>query len=257
MKIVSWNIQACRVRSVESDPTDATSYSETNIDYIAEILQKYLPDVVLLQEVHANSTLNQAKEIAKLLGHKYVVTDTIDEVSYMDSNYGLCQAILSKNKLNGHTYQPLENPQYEVTKDDGRHYVSRDSSMSKASINLGKNEIDIITTHFLPFGSFNINPFSDAAKPIKESLLAYTRTLGDTWIMAGDFNINTSHLRNFVPALFSVPNHVSSPEINEDTAAWGMTLDHVIFSGVRLMELLIDSSTLTDHYPVVIEIDLS
>lgn len=254
MRVVSWNVQACRIRSPEADPVPSKSYDKTDLTYIANKLLELEADVIFLQEIHANEESDQASQIAQQIGLKHVITDTIDDVSFIDGDYRFCQSVISRIPFSNHEYLALDYPPYEAEY-KGRMYTSRDSGISKVVIEVDGRVIELVTTHMLPFGTFKIDPFGDESEPIRRALTDYLQGLGDTWILGGDINVNTPDIHNFLPDVFDNPEIKSIP-LPSATSAWGDQLDHFVYKGIQVANLKIDSSTLTDHFPVIVDFEL-
>ncbi len=70
MKIttVQWNVGGGKIRDESSDVSQETSYELEGIEYVIDKLKSYQPDIITLQETHADVDASQAAAIARALG---------------------------------------------------------------------------------------------------------------------------------------------------------------------------------------------
>lgn len=74
IKTIQWNIGGGNKRKEEDDPVEGP-YTEDGMEHIEQLLARYRPDIVTLQETHADGLVVQAEAIAEYLGLPHVVND--------------------------------------------------------------------------------------------------------------------------------------------------------------------------------------
>ncbi len=175
---IQWNIQAARTRSPEDDPVALESYTGDHPKYIGKYLASTAFNFITLQEVHANNERNQADEIVHYLGDVHTVTDSYG-TSFMNPEFDICQSVISRHPIVEHRYHPLQFTPYtsvNLQNLDGE-YLAKDTGLTVATIDIDGSRINVVTLHMHPFELFAIDPYSDAAKELRESLEAQLRTL--------------------------------------------------------------------------------
>ncbi len=247
---VQWNIQAARVRRPEADPMALESYTGDHPEYIAKYLAGRAFDFVTLQEVHANCQRNQANEIAKLLGGANAVTDSYG-TSFMNADYDICQSVISRHPIVDHRYLPLEFAPYTPAnlKDLDGEYLAKDTGLTVATIEVDGRPVNIVTMHMQPFSLFAIDPYSDAAKELRDSLEAQLRTLPAPWILQADFNVNSPSMDSFLGGIAAIDGYAGVLQ-TAPTIPAGKTIDHIATMHAAPVQTTVDATTLTDHYPV-------
>lgn len=247
---LQWNIQAARVRSPESDPTALESYVGDNPSYIGNYLAAKALDFITLQEVHANPRRDQAKEIASYIGTSQFVTDSYGQ-SFMNAEYDICQSIISKHPIIKHEYIPLQFEHYTPVNLDALdgEYVAKGTGLTVATLNIEGSLVNILTLHMQPFSLFAIDPYSDEAKELRDSLESTLKSVPEPWILQADFNVNDSSIGAF---LGNIPQLGGYTEVIQTlpTIPAGLTIDHVAAVGVSVETNSVDAGVLTDHYPV-------
>ena len=250
IKGLQWNIQAARIRSPESDPLALESYVGDSPGYIGNYLAEKALDFITLQEVHANPHRDQAEEIAQHIETGQFVTDSYGQ-SFMNTEYDICQSIISKHPIVSHTYIPLQFEQYtpvDLDALDGK-YVAKGTGLTVATLNIEGELINIITMHMQPFSLFDINPYSDEAKELRDSLESALKSISEPWILQADFNVNDSAIGAFLGNISQLGSYAEVLQTLPTIPA-GKTIDHVAAVGVRIGINSVDVDVLTDHYPV-------
>ncbi len=258
LNTVQWNIQACRKRRGDADPTSIESYTGDDPPYIANQLRAHVDDgvsVITLQEVHANHERDQAEEIAEYLGLRSITWSYGS--SFMDPAYDICQSILTTHPILETGEHRLECPDWPVADPallDGE-YKLKDTVLSWATLQVDASSVSVATLHMQPFQLFNKDPFGDEAESIRESLRVGLGNIGaKALILQGDFNVDTPSILPFVGA-----KHADSAafDIPEPTIPGGSRIDHIYWAGeIHGEALTIDSTVLTDHYPLRARFDL-
>lgn len=143
--------------------------TEVNLHNIADVIRRSGADIVALQEVDVHvprsGNVNQAQELAKLLGMEYYFSESID---YSGGEYGV--AILSKYKMTNMRNEMLPMP----TRGEQR-------SVAIATIELPNNKsVEFASTHL------------DLNVPNRTAQTAYlnnlSKILNKPLIIGGDYN---------------------------------------------------------------------
>ncbi len=244
---VQWNIGGGKVRAV-SDAVDVlASYNNDGFDEIIELLQIHKPDIITLQEIHADSISNQAESIAKVLGLQYIVSDFYAD-SHIEAGQRLGQAIISRYPIAKHNFELFLNPHYEAIWEDGSKALSHDKGVTSCAVDIDGVTFDVKTLHLIPFRRFNVDPKSKEAKLVLEDIADKLRSDGSNILIQGDFNLDFSSLMEILPTFMQ-----NLDEVIQDlpTNPKGRKLDHVVFRGLSLESSSPIASVLTDHYPVI------
>lgn len=244
---VTWNIGGGKHLKDGEDPSLMASYSVDAIHEIAKWLNVVDPDIVALQEAQGDKNINQVEEIAKILGYEYHLFDATSS-SHIDSDKTLGNGILSKHPITNHSAGRFLNPNISTTI-QGRPATSHDKGYSACDVTVNNLIIRAITLHLLPFRAFEIELDSDAGKAILQSIESALSLTSPNILIQGDFNIDSSQLEKVFPTLFT--NGLDEVPLSEATTPSGKRYDHVLYRGISLENMQIDSSVKADHYPVV------
>ena len=128
-------------------------------------------------------------------------------------------------------------------------YLAKDTGLTVATIDIDGSRINVVTLHMQPFELFAIDPYSDAAKELRESLEAQLRTLSSPWILQGDFNINSPSIDRFLGGIADLDGYAGVLSTTPTIPA-GKTIDHIASLHATPKHTSIDTTALTDHYPV-------
>lgn len=250
IKTVTWNIGGAKLLQEGADHTLFASYSVEGVDKIIDWLRKESPDIITLQETQKNDENDQVATIAQKLGYEYFYHDSTSE-SHIDAGYNLGHAIISRYPLSDHQTGFFNNPNVEVEWEDGSIAKSFDKGFSTCRASIGGVDISLTTLHLIPFRRFNIEMGTELASTILNDIQESLSTSTEKWIIQGDFNIDSNSLASYLPKLFS--QGFSEVDISETTTPNGRKYDHILYRHVDLLNSRIDSTVLTDHFPVIAE----
>jgi endonuclease/exonuclease/phosphatase family metal-dependent hydrolase len=252
IKTLTWNIGGGKLLREGSDPDLLASYNEDGLDAIIGLLESEKPDIITLQEIQVNSTKDQAKEIADRLGYTYV-RDIISD-SHIDTDCELGHAILTRYEIISHSYGFFTNPNVEIEWEDGSTASSFDKGYSTCVLKIDNREVAVTTLHLVPFRRFDIDIHSDMAKSILKNVQDTINDDHSPWLIQGDFNINDSQLESYLPRLFN--ENTTEIALEQPTTPKDRKYDHIILRGGKLLNHKVISDVLTDHYPVVAEVEI-
>lgn len=251
LRTVQWNIGGGNIRSLESDPTEMASYQQEDLRYIIEKLYSYQPDIVTLQEVHQDIAQNQAEGISQRLGLPYLVSDVYN-ASHLNPEKQLNQAIISRFPLKEHSFALFFNPMYRKVMPDGSEWVSHNKGVTRCVAEIEDTELVIETLHLIPFRKFDADVNDESGKKVRASIEALLEKARSPYLLQGDFNY--PDIKTLLPGIYENQLHEVGGDIG--TTPKGRVYDHVLFRGFKQSRNpLVDSSVLTDHYPVMCQFE--
>lgn len=259
IKTLQWNIGGGKIRKINSDPKQdigslISSYSEDGLDYIISKIKEWNPDIVTLQETHANKNIVQVKIIAKQLGFSYFVNDKYSD-SHIEKGQYLCQSIISKYPIFKNSFVFFKNPHFKTQAKDGSMWLSIDKGYTSVDITLPNNEIlHVSTLHLLPFPRFkrehNDPEVIEVLRDVSNKILIKMKS---PTLIQGDFNIDDKSLKMYLPELLTAVDEI---ETIEPTTPNSRRYDHVLYKDLRFIKYKIYDDVLTDHYPIISEFDI-
>lgn len=256
LKTLQWNIGGGKIRKITDDQTDENVYCISDLDYFIEIIKKYNPDIITLQECHQSlieSEATQAKVIADQLKMPYYFNDAYDN-SHLEVDNKLSQAVISKFELTDHTFNYYYNPHLELVRPNGEHWTSHDKGISACIVHLENKKLLLKTSHSFPFRRFGVEPFAEELRPLRENMDQLIKPEFAPFLYQGDLNFNLSNLSEFLPETFAAG--VKEFQLTEPTTPKGRYYDRVLYSGLTHLNTIVGTTTLTDHYPVYSEFGL-
>jgi len=253
LRTLQWNIGGGFIRSEGSDASDPLSYSHDGMDAIVYTIKTHNPEIITLQEVHSDDDRDQAEEIAAALGMDYVVSD-VYAPSHLKDCQGLGQAICSRFPISWHTFRLFYNPRLETVGPRGEHWESADKGITSCHLTIQNIALNIKTCHSFPYRRFKMDPHDPVFQPLRDDMEKQLRPDMPSALIQGDLNYDDHSLRALYPRLFT--EGVEEVVLNTPTTPKGRKYDHVLYRGFRLTNTLVDSSVLTDHFPVVCDFEL-
>lgn len=251
IKTLQWNIGGGKIRNTDA-PAEGP-YDVDGVDHIVELLKKHNPDIITLQETHADNKIIQAEIIAKEIGLPYSTNDVYDK-SHIEDGQGLGQAIISRFPISEHNFKLFFNPHFETPGPNGGIWISHDKGVSKCNVDLGEVKIQVATLHLIPFRVFGINPLEEKFRNLRDNIAELSSPSSNTFLLQGDFNLDDSSLKSFLPTLFE--KGVSEVLLNDPTTPKGRKYDHVVYDGLKNIRSEVLSDVLTDHFPVLSEFEI-
>lgn len=252
IKTLQWNIGGGKIRSADA-PAEGP-YDVNGMTHIVELLRKYNPDIITLQETHADEEIVQAKIIAKEIGLPYSTNDIYDK-SHIEDGQGLGQAIISRFPIDEHDFKLFFNPHFEIAGPDGGKWISHDKGVSKCLLEYSEGmKIQVATLHLIPFRKFEVDPLEEKFENLREDIAELSSPSSNTFLLQGDFNFDDASLKLFLPTLFE--KGISEVLLDDPTTPKGRKYDHVVYGGLRHVRSKILSDVLTDHFPVLSEFEI-
>lgn len=248
IKTVQWNIGGAKVRKKDDNAHIVASYNKDGLWDIIALLKKVQPDIITLQEIHADDRNDQIRAIAEALGLSYWVTDFYAD-SHLEKGQRLGQGIISRFPIAKHDFQLFHNPNYKTEWEDGRKATTHDKGVSSCVVHFHEVSLAIKTLHLIPFKRFRVDPLSAAATNVIADVQTKLRSDSERLLIQGDFNLDLIRIREVLPTAFD--NQTEEVPQERATRVNGRRLDHIIFRGLRLLSSTTINSVLTDHYPIV------
>ena len=253
IKTLQWNIGGGLIRDKHSNKLSDISYDVDGLKYIINVLKEINPDIVTLQETHESKTTSQTKDISRGLGMSFYALDSYDN-SHLNEKAKLSQSIISRYPLSNHKYQKFINPGYKVLI-NGKEYPCHDKGVTSTYADIDGDNLHLETLHLLPFGRTSIDPLGKEAREYRDDISSKISTDSKRLLLQGDFNFDNESLKPFIPNIFSK----GTKEILQTTPtrATGKHYDHVVYRGLKFIKSTVLIDTLTDHFPIVAEFELS
>jgi endonuclease/exonuclease/phosphatase (EEP) superfamily protein YafD len=254
MKIrsVQWNIGGGKIRDPEADSTKIENYKLEGLAYIIEKLSLYQPDIITLQESHADEHAIQAQTISEALELPYFINDPYDQ-SHIDASQKLCQSIVSRFPIKEHAFSFYFNPPYRKTMENGEEWTSHDKGMSTCVIDVGDREVVLQTSHLIPFQKFNVDLEDENGKKVQASIEALVEKSRTPYLFQGD--LNYEDIRTLLPNIYVDGLHEVGGA--QGTTPKGKIYDHVFCRGLKQSSQgSVDSTVLTDHFPIISDFEM-
>lgn len=204
IKTVQWNIGGGKTRPPEADPLAFDLYTQDGLGYIIGFLHARNPDIITLNETHANGDYNQTQIIAETLGYdEGHWTNHSYADSHIKEGFRLGQGIISRFPIVGHTFDLFTYPNL-TTMWKGKEIPTHDKGVTSASLYLGGGALLLTQTfHPIPFEGFQVELSSPTGMAILEDMATkILQTRGDPTLLQGDCNTDTASLQHYFPALF-------------------------------------------------------
>ncbi|MDD2960666.1 MAG: endonuclease/exonuclease/phosphatase family protein [Muribaculaceae bacterium] len=240
--VMSYNVKHCSpYYGVSGEDTTPNPYN------VAQVIKKFSPDVVFLQEIDSCNTrsgisVDQSKELAKLAGYPYYSFFKI--MDYRSGKYGL--ALLSKYPLNDCVSQKIPDAIDGVT--------LKNNALGTANITYNGKNITLAVTHLS-----TIQTERDKQLPfILDNILSKYK---GTVIFAGDFNARPDNntimqltaggftRTNKNPANFTIPSNNPNREIDyisyRPATAFNVK-SHIVLTGINA----------SDHLPIISSLEI-
>lgn len=251
LKTLTWNIGGGKLLAEGADATLLASYTRDGLGEIISLLKREMPDIITLQETQRNDSLDQAKVIAEALGYNFVHDSTSE--SHIDKGFMLGNATLTKFPIANHIFDYFHNPKFQVVWEDGKTVTSFDKGYTTCELDVDGKTITVTNLHLIPFKRFEVEVDSEKAKKVFDDI--QSRFSGDTlpWLVQGDFNVHTVKLSPYLPLLM---NNAEETILSQPTTPQGYTYDHIVCRGGTIANQKVISDVLTDHFPVVAEVEL-
>lgn len=254
IKTIQWNIGGGKIKKAKDDSTDVESYKYEGIDYIIDKLKSYNPDIITMQETHANDECTQAEVLSKELSLPYFFNDVYD-YSHKEDGQKLGQAIISRFSLDSHNFELFINPRLRIIRPNGEEWITHNKGISTCMIEVADNyRLYIQTLHLVPFLKFGVEPLSEELKSIRKSISDKVLSNKVPFVLQGDFNYDDDRIKKFLPEIFT--EEMKEIKLNNPTTPRGRKYDHIIYSGLKISSFRIDDSVLTDHYPLCVEFEI-
>lgn len=246
LRTLEWNIGGGK--SVDDSGKDV-------LDEIIEVFKNEAPDIITLQETHANESLIQAEQIANSLGYEYWFNDIYDD-SHIEKDQKLGQAIISKYPTSNHSFSLFPNPKFELKRPNGDVWLTHDKGISTCTANLENREVTIQTLHLIPFVMFGIDALGESTKVIRNAV-ADSISQSGLLLLQGDFNFDGPSVEPLVESAFQ--RGILEVSKDKSTIAKNKELlggSRILYRGLRFQGSKIIESVPTDSYPIVADFHL-
>ncbi len=250
IKSIQWNVGAGKFRLKDDDALVGGSYNLDDIDNVIEVLRLENPDIITLQEVHADDKRNQVEIIAQGLGYSYYVSDFYSE-SHLEYGQRLGQGIIARFPITNHKSRLFKNPLVKVIWKDGRAVTTHDNGVTSCIVEVGGVSLVVETLHLVPFDPFKIDLSSNVAKEVFSDVEDQLLDSSERLLIQGDLNLGhlNPRVREVMPRLSQAG--IQELDLMAPTIPNGERPDRIMYRGLKVIDSKVSSSVLTDHYPVV------
>ena len=255
LRTLTWNIGGGKFLEHGQDPGLMSSYNIDGIDVIAEQIAQSDAQIITIQEAHGNDDDNQVAHIARKLGYEYFYFDAITD-SHIDPSFKLGNGIISKFPMSDVRVGRFYNPDVDFEMEGKRHHT-HDKGYVTCTILMNEKAVLVSSVHLIPFKFVGLTFDSDVTKRILSSVSVALQDIHEApyGLIQGDFNINSAEVKKYVRDLF-IDNRMNEITLVEPTTPKDRMYDHVLFKGIELSGLNVDSNVLTDHYPVICDFEI-
>jgi endonuclease/exonuclease/phosphatase family metal-dependent hydrolase len=246
IKVLSWNIAgAHKARTLAQ-----WDYTEADLDYFADILAEHQPDIVCLQENHANGNNSYSEYLAKAAGCPYVYDFSINK-SHIDPNYWLTLTVLSKFRAHSVNNVFFDNPGWEEELADGTPIVSFETGVLMVRF----ADFWVYNVQFLPELLFKKDYRYGEGRTYVEKAMKKIGKRGGPLIMCGDFNSQKyEEMFDSVPAHKGFKNAMAGMK-NRPTLNGPVPSDGIYYKTDTFRLCARDvQKTETDHYLCIAEL---
>lgn len=244
LTVMSYNIMSCH--NYHHDLAGESSYTKGfDFDAVAETIRKYNPDIVGINEIHAQGhdpqNVGQVKELATRLGYYSYFAKAL-HVSDEDF-YG--NALLSRYPICSAEAELVPDP--EVRRHPDGYYETR--CLLKAKVDVAGG-IDLRVIHF----GLNSDEHENAVKTVSPNLLP------EKCILMGDFNVQPENpvLLPIREMMVDTADFFAEPLCSYPSEAPRIKIDYMFVSpDWKVLSADIPAETTSDHRPYVsvLEID--
>ena len=249
LKTLTWNIGGGKLLQDGADPLRVVSYAENGLDAIAGLLESEKPDVIALQETQQKEGYDQVALIAGCLGYEHYFHDSTSD-SHIDTDCRIGHCVISRYPISQHRFGLFENPNAQVTAEDGSTATTHDKGFSSCTVSVGGTQIEVTTLHLIPFRMFKIELESRTAQGILQDVAGKLVPAREKALIQGDFNIDRPGVQPYLRQLL-VREGLAEVAIDEPTTPGGRRLDHILYRELALKSKRIGAGVRTDHYPVI------
>jgi len=256
MKLLTLNTGGAYIRAQDADPTADESYSHKGLAYVIELIARYAPDIIVLQESHIRGAESQAHAIAQALHMRHVVNEPYDD-SRIEEGAQLSLALISKWPLSDIRYELFRNPGFRMTH-GAKEWYCHDKGVLSADVAAPSGAVRVVTTHLVPFKLFGKPLDGEEVRTVLDDvdakLCAHAQSNNaQRAVVTGDTNLDVDSIAEYLPQISSLCPEVVLPA---PTTPKGRRYDRVFARGLTVLgQPRVDVDALTDHYPVVVEFD--
>lgn len=254
IKTIQWNIGGGKMRKKDDDPSDPLAYRHDSLREIINVLDKYNPDIITIQESHSDNNSNQAEIISSELGLKYFVSDVYAK-SHLEEGQDLGQCIISRFPIEKHLFTLFKNPKLETKGPKGEHWKSHDKGVTSCFAQLDESlSLNVKTSHSIPLRRFCIDSLSPLILPLRKDMARKLKPESELYIYQGDLNYDEFSVAKYLPGLFV--EDIKEIILDFPTTPKGRKYDHILYRNLKHKKSLVIKDVLTDHYPVFSEFQI-
>jgi endonuclease/exonuclease/phosphatase family metal-dependent hydrolase len=230
-------------------------FSRVSLEEYIECFRSYEPDILSLTEVHmedAQGHSEMVERIAAALPLPYFRA-VAQSPSHLDTSKYLGLAVLSRYPIVEYAPFVLPNPQLEVDKADGSHWVTFDKGAQRLTLDVGGQLVTLFNLHYFPLHHFKRSMDEPEFAGIRQVLVDILLSAPELpTIITGDFNNKGTALSQAFPELFVHERFTEAVVVETTVVGLQNQFDHILYtpSLLTVNEGCADQN-LSDHYALI------
>ncbi|MBR5388962.1 endonuclease/exonuclease/phosphatase family protein [Candidatus Saccharibacteria bacterium] len=251
LRIASYNISGSIYQNDDStdylDRKRSEDIDTRLLNNIVDNINQEKLDIICFQEIITTDHINYISRIIERTDLKHAEIFELSPCNTVENaNCGL--ATLSKYPIIDSIKQLFTNPMLSKTTTNGNTYYTYDKGFLLTNIQIDNKKLSILNNHNFPFRRFNST--AEENVPVFVEFDNYVNNLKPN-IIIGDFN--SEHFLKMTP----YTNKHYRKTINDPTTDDGMHFDNILLPNQINYTTKILSSSLSDHFMIIAEIDTS
>lgn len=241
IKIATWNIGG----GILGDSHQQDGHP--SLDYYSEVLKKYSPDIVCLQEAHAypGGEEGQSEYLARRCEYPYTAAFPVSD-SHLISGACLALGILSRFPITYAEYKQFPNPGLSAIGPNGSFWQIADKGYVRSAIDLGGFIVGVINAHCFPLHYFGANPTEPRFASIWNMLMSDMESLRRESPTLIAVDLNYARVQDLLAAEINLGKYNNAFEDTPTTPHSGQQ-DYILYShGIHLRSTTV-MPTESDH----------
>ncbi len=224
------------------------THGKPKLDYHAEVIKKYQPNIVCLQEAHEydEGRIDQVNELARMTAYEHVLSIAISP-SHLECNASLSLGVLSHFPIEKFSYTKFPNPDLSATGPNGEKWVLFDKGYVKATLNVHGQAIGLINAHCFPLHYFGASPTESRFAEMWEILCGDLLNFAGRMPSLAAIDLNHDSIEELLGGALDSHGYQNSFD-NTPTTPKGIQQDYIIlYSGAFSLRRTRATPTDADH----------
>lgn len=246
LKIATWNIGG----GITGESHQANG--SPNLAYYGEILGKYQPHLVCLQESHHyDNDTNQTAELAKSLGYQYAYSTPIS-VSHLESDANLALGLISKYPIVSSRYTEFENPGLTAIGPRGEEWNLFDKGYCTYIIDAGWGVFSVLNAHCFPLHYFSANATEERFRHVWKALTYGLESARTNTPCLAAIDLNFDDISILLETELT-PHRFTNAINNMPTTPKGIQQDYLLYTPEFCLLTVSIIPTKSDHHLCIVE----